>query len=142
MALKREDWALLAIAAADGAPLEPVQLQKALFLLGKEMPKAVGRGYYHFTPYNYGPFDQGVYADAEVLAARGLVSIDTPRRWAVYAATAEGLRRAAELSGQVADAWGYLRKVVAWARGLTFQQLVRAIYAAYPDQRANSVFRE
>ncbi len=142
MALKREEWALLAIAAADGAPLEPVQLQKALFLLGKEMPKAVGRDYYRFSPYNYGPFDQLVYADAEALAKRGLVTIDTPRRWAEYAATPEGIQAAKGLAAQVVDAWDYLRKVVAWARSLTFQQLVRAIYAAYPDQRVNSVFRD
>ncbi len=33
--LRRRDWTLLAVAAAGGAPLTPVQSQKILFLLGE-----------------------------------------------------------------------------------------------------------
>jgi len=33
--LRRRDWTLLAVAAAGGAPLTPVQLQKTLSLLGE-----------------------------------------------------------------------------------------------------------
>ena len=33
--LRRRDWTLLAVAAAGGASLTPVQLQKILFLLGE-----------------------------------------------------------------------------------------------------------
>jgi hypothetical protein len=142
MTLKREEWALLAIAAAKGERLQPVQLQKVLFLLGKELPGAVGKDYYHFTPYNYGPFDSQAYADAEALAAEGLVSIERPCRWAEYAATPAGLRRATELATDNHPAWAYLQRVVEWARGLSFKALVRAIYAAYPEFRANSVFQD
>jgi len=36
----------------------------------------------------------------------------------------------------------YLREVVPWAQSLSFNELVRAIYEAYPEPRANSVFRD
>ena len=142
MALKRRDWALLAIAAARGERLEPVHLQKALFLLGKELPDAVGPDFYVFAPYHYGPFDKLVYEDAEALAAEGLVDIERPWRWSEFAATPAGLEAAARLRAEQPAASAYLARVVEWARRLTFQQLVRAIYANYPDFKVNSVFQE
>src|SRR5439155_6656754 len=53
----RSAWVLLALLAAEGHSLTPVQLQKCLFLLGSRRPKDVGRDFYHFRPYDYGPFD-------------------------------------------------------------------------------------
>jgi len=144
MTASREDWLLVALAAAEGAPLTPVQLQKSLFLLGQELPDAVGEDFYAFRPYNYGPFSSAVYADADRLADEGLVRIDRMepgRNWAVYSATPEGVERALALSnGLPGQAVEYLRSAVGWTRKLTFSQLVSAIYARYPEQRANSVF--
>ena len=73
--MNRSDWALLAIASADGSSVSPVQLQKALFLLGEDLPKTKTQSFYEFEPYHYGPFDQAVYSDAEKLSREGLVSI-------------------------------------------------------------------
>ena len=121
MALTRQDWNLLAIAAAGGAPLSPVQLQKVLFLLGCEQKAAAGKDFYSFSPYNYGPFDKHVYEDAEALAIDGLVQIQRGR-WADYSATGAGLAKATKLEASAsADAVAYLRKVVQWARSLSFQ---------------------
>lgn len=142
--LQNKDWTLLAISAAQGESLTPVQLQKSLFLMGQNAPWAVGRSYYHFSPYNYGPFSQRVYTDAEVLARDGLVRIERRpgQSWVEYSATPVGLRKAAEIERQVpSSAAEYLRSVVAWAHGLTFGELVSAIYSAFPEQRVNSVFR-
>src|SRR2546426_12591221 len=77
--LRRGAWVLLALRAAEGHTLTPVQLQKALFLLGKRRPKDVGHPFYHFRPYDYGPFDVAVYTDADQLADEGLVVIDRSR---------------------------------------------------------------
>ena len=143
MTIRREHWVLLAITAAGGRPLSPVQLQKSLFVLGREMCEAVGDGFYNFRPYNYGPFDSDVYADAEMLASRGLVNISQPWRWKEYAATPAGMREAEQVKGEAPPAaTAYLAKIVAWARSLSFQDLVRAIYARYPDTRAKSIFEE
>lgn len=139
----RMDWTLLAIACADGDPLSPVQLQKVLFLLGREMPAEAGPEFYKFRPYNYGPFDSAVYADAEALTDAGLVTLVPHWRWNEYAATPEGMARAEQVRAAAPTAaHEYLSKVVAWARGLSFQDLVRAIYARYPDTRAKSIFED
>jgi len=142
--LRGRDWTLLAIACAEGAPLTPVQLQKVLFLLGERQKKVVGSGFYHFRPYNYGPFSPDIYRDAETLESEGLVQIDrdAPQRtWALYRATPEGLRWAQELAATIPPVSSdYLRRLVEWARSLSFHQLVSAVYRAYPTQRARSIF--
>lgn len=143
--LERKDWALLAIAAAAGEPVSPVQLQKSLFLLGKNFAADLGVGFYRFDPYDYGPFASEVYRDAESLGGEGFIAIDTAepsRSWKMYAATPAGLERATQLEMVAPDGTAaYVKAVVAWARSLSFRQLVSAIYAQYPEQRANSVFR-
>lgn len=142
--MRRRDWALLALGAASGEPLSPVQLQKSLFLLGESLPWAIGPEFYQFRPYHYGPFDRAVYCDAEDLAEEGLVRLqrEPARPWVEYAATTQGLRRAEALRTEApAQAVAYLDAVVAWARRLSFQELVTSIYKLYPGQRVNSVFK-
>lgn len=142
--MNRPEWALLTIAAAQGEPLSPIQLQKSLFLIGRMFPETVRDDFYSFAPYNYGPFDRAVYLDAEQLANQGLVAVQCPpgQRWAEYQATPEGLRKAAELRKELdPNILDYVPRVVGWTRSLTFQQLVRAIYNRFPEFKANSVFR-
>ena len=139
--MQRDDWTLLAIALAGRTPMTPVQLQKTLFLLSKQMPNAVGDDFYDFRPYNYGPFDRQVYVDAEELSRKGLITIDTKNRFAEYSATHAGVEAARRLAAGATVAADYLSRIVLWAQSLSFQQLVRAIYAKYPEYRENSVFQ-
>ena len=53
--MERKEWVLLALFAAEAYRLQPVQLQKSLFLLGQNV-KDVGTSYYDFMPFHYGPF--------------------------------------------------------------------------------------
>jgi len=69
-------WVLLALLAAKDHSLTPVQLQKSLFLLGKRRPHDIGKAFYHFRPYDYGPFDVAVYTDTDQLVEEGLVTVD------------------------------------------------------------------
>lgn len=141
--MDRKHWNLLVIAAARGRPVTPVQLQKVLFILGRELPGEVGGEFYDFKPYNYGPFDAAVYADAESLSSEGLVNINRPQRWNEYAATPLGMEKAEALRKDLPDrVVAYLDRLVGWAQGLTFQGLVRAIYARYPETRAKSIFED
>jgi hypothetical protein len=141
--MKREDWLLLALACADDSGLSPVQLQKVLFVLGREMPNIAGDRYYEFNPYHYGPFDANVYRDATWLSVQGLVSVSTDESaLRHYSITHLGQARASKLrGGATAAALDYLTRVVAWAQGLSFSQLVKSIYAHYPETSVNSVFR-
>ena len=140
-ALTHADWLLLTIASAK-RPLEPVQLQKAIFLIGQNLKYEVGDSFYKFIPYNYGPFCQEIYADAQVLAAQGLVTISPGQKERRYAPTTDGESRAAELAraANVASV-DYVKRVMAWMAELTFPQLLSAVYKQYPDWAKNSVFR-
>ena len=138
--MKRQHWTLLALNFANGRGLSAVQLQKALFLLERGLPEVVGPRFYHFTPYNYGPFDSAVYKDADALSDDGLVNISTGR-YSVYSITPEGARVAKELESKASPrAVQHLKNIVEWIQSLTFSQLVRAIYARYPEMKKNSVF--
>lgn len=142
--MRPADWIVLVLDAAGDDPLSPVQLQKTLFLIKENFPRATGSLFYQFTPYNYGPFSAGIYSDAEKLASAGLVEIDQPSRgsYSRYSITPTGRMRAEALKTNLPpNALGYIENVVQWAKSLTFTQLVRAIYDAFPEQRQNSVFQ-
>ncbi len=144
--MTRKDWALLVIAAAQGKPVSPVQLQKALFLIGQTLTptQLQTQIFYDFAPYDYGPFDGAIYLDAEQLEREGLVSINfPPLRSREYVATPAGVQHAAALEANLTPGvTHYLDEVVQWVSSLSFNELVRAIYAKYPAMKVNSVFRE
>jgi len=138
-------WVLLALLHAKHHALTPVQLQKSLFLLGKRRPKDVGKAFYHFRAYDYGPFDVAVYNDADLLVADGLVAVNTRggRSLRYYHLTDDGVAEAKRLARSAPEkALAYLAEVVPWAQQLSFNELVRAVYAEYPEMRENSVFRD
>ena len=141
----RKDLTLLAIAAGHPTALLPVQLQKSLFLLTDRLPREIQAfDVYQFSPYDYGPFCAEVYMDAELLESEGLVEIIRPpaSRYRMYGATDPGRVRADELlAGLPVGIGGFIREVVAFTQGLSFNELVSAIYEAYPEMRANSVFQ-
>lgn len=141
--MERKDWTLLVINAAGPSGLSPVQLQKSLFLIGENLRSEVGESFYQFVPYNYGPFDPAVYADADRLILENLVkSVRVESKtWAYYVVTTEGEEKATELRAQISPrAFKYITSVVDWVQRLSFAQLLSAIYAAYPKYKANSVF--
>lgn len=140
--LTREEIVLAALSPAGGRPHTPVQVQKLLFLVDKNVAGLLGGDFFAFEPYHYGPFDQGVYATLDRLALRGLVEI-VQGRWRTYRLTeegqAEGVRLLQNMEKRAAD---YIRTASGFVRSLTFNQLVSAIYKAYPQMRARSVFQE
>jgi hypothetical protein len=142
--MRNIDWTLLVIAAASGARMTPVQLQKSLFLLGRNLDETQLKrpSLYNFEPYDYGPFDSKVYSDAESLESEGLISIDAGGRYREYWITATGSEQARQLRhGLDSEATKYLDEVVRWVLPKTFGQLVRAIYNSYPEMREKSVFK-
>lgn len=139
---KRQDWLLLALDHRQGKSITPVQIQKAMFVMAMEAKKEVGKRFYKFEPYNYGPFDVTIYRDLEDLAGEGLVSVETsPHRWSIYSITPAGIQKTSEIKKSTdADTVDYLREVVDWVCGRSFSSLVRAIYHHYPQYKVNSVF--
>ncbi len=142
--MKRTDLILAALAPANGAAHSPVQLQKLLFLIDKQIPHLVGGPYFAFQPYDYGPFDKSVYADLKILALEGFVEIEAAPglRWRKYRLTESGQAAGnASLAELDESAQKYVREVSHFVRALSFESLVSAIYKAFPEMKANSVFR-
>src|SRR3546814_18678212 len=98
------------------------------------------------VPYDYGPFDISVYRELEALEQRGLVRIaylgpaSSHRRYSLTTrGQEEGQRALSALASGVRD---YITEVYRWQRGLSFAQLVGAMYKAYPRLRVNRLFQE
>jgi hypothetical protein len=144
--LTRDEIALVILSLANGDAFRPVQIQKALFLASDKVGEAFrADSHYEFQPYDYGPFDHRVYSDIERLEGRGLAVIAQPlgSRWKTYAATEAGIAEGRRLSGVLTqDQIKILQRIVELVRGLSFNELVSAIYKAYPPMRARSVFRD
>lgn len=143
--MQRRDALLAIMGAADGRPFSPVQLQKAVFLIDRNMPNVFdANSRFAFAPYDYGPFDREVYVEAGVLEQGDLASaVKGAGGYTEYSVTDIGLNRAREILQALDDKQReYIVSVVEWVRSLSFAKLVKSIYEAYPDTRANSVFVE
>lgn len=142
-----KDWLLVFIAceeAEDG--LDPVRVQKGMFLMAREAGLPV-RQRYRFVPYNYGPMSRGVYRDVGLLADERLLA-ERPLpgyAWGRLVATEKGRERARELiAGEAAitpERLRALREIRRTVAGTAFADLLRMIYARYPDYAVRSVFR-
>jgi uncharacterized protein YwgA len=140
--LDRDQFVLAAMAAAEGAGHQPVQIQKLIFLLDDKIGTKVGGPFFHFEPYDYGPFDGEVYRTIEELEIAGKAEI-VRGGWArrVYRLTekgqAEGIKLLEQLDHPTTE---YIKTLSSWVRSLSFSQLVSAVYKAYPEMKVNSVF--
>lgn len=143
--MKRIDWTLVAIAMAGTTPLQPVQIQKILFLIGKNLnnQQLKTRSYYRFEPYDYGPFCSSIYSDAELLEHESLVTIHRPpeSRYKLYQITELGAEKVKKLEKGIDDeVIKYVRTVVEFTQSVSFNQLISTIYKRYPEMKVNSVF--
>lgn len=135
----RESILIAIIAAAGDSGLGRVQLQKSAFLVGEEFQGRLPENFYRFRPYMYGPFAQEIYADVERLS-------DGPIIETLFGNDGRPSYRLA----RDAKSWRYslsddlergVKRIVGWvSRMSSFDELVRAIYFLYPEQRENSVF--
>ena len=141
------DWLLLLVALdAPTAGLEPVRVQKALFLLAREggLPH---RERYWFLPYNYGPMSPRIYRDVDALVRRGLVErLPVPGyTWGRVRATEAGRRRAGDLvaaaSARERRSLEGLRAIRELVTSLSFADLLETIYDRHPEYAVRSVFR-
>lgn len=139
--MNRNQIVLTAMAAGGHrASFDPVQMQKYLFLIDREIPDWVGGPHFRFQPYDYGPFDKDVYTVLDSLAQKNCITNDDTNRYHRYSLTDSGLDRGgARLDSLPEPVVRYLIRVARWVRCLTFRQLLTAIYQCYPDMAVNSV---
>ena len=140
----RQELLLAALAPASGTPHSPVQVQKLVFLIDKNVPELIDKmdNPFNFKPEAYGPYDGAVYRTLVELEQQGLVFINKERAYRLYGLTVKGQKlgeeKLGELPEQIQD---YFRKLSNYVRSMSFRSLVSAIYKKYPEMRENSVFR-
>ena len=141
--MSKLDLVLVALAPGGGYRYAPVQVQKLIFLIDREIPTLVGGPHFNFTAYHYGPFDKHVYHALDELARAGHVDVDDEfSRRRTYALTPEGLNSGmTTLNNLHENAQAYIRSASNFVRNHSFSELVSAIYKAYPEMQANSVFQ-
>lgn len=144
--MNRRDLLLATMAAAQGGHFTPVQIQKAMFLVTRNLPFLIDEGpEFDFVPYDYGPFDRNVYVEAENLrdSNEAIIAPSPYGRWSTYAATLQGSERGQCILAQLdPEIMRYIVDVTNWVRAQSFGPLVKAIYDQYPEMRRNSVFRD
>jgi uncharacterized protein len=139
----RKDLVLAALSPAERGGFSPVQVQKLFFLVDRKLAGETSGPHFRFRPYDYGPFDHHVYMVLEELETDGLVEVTNRWRRAErrYHLTEKGLERGATalacLEGGPRDLIG---RLVEFVRTASFHELVSAVYKAYPEMKANSVF--
>lgn len=138
-----QDWTLLAIAATHG--LNPVQLQRTLYLLGQRFPKLAAGGFYEFRVVGSGDYCEQIYRDAEALSEKGLVTIGVSERdgGRQYRVTPAGAERARVLAKHVrSPILSELRRVAAWAHTRSVDQLGRGSSATARVMPSSSFRRD
>lgn len=120
----------------------PVQVQKLLFIIDKEIAKLVKEPYFDFQAYYYGPFDKTVYDELIKLVFEGYVDIIPEHTWLSYRLTEIGQEVDEKILDSLqANAQEYIKQASEFVRSLSFAQLLSAIYKAYPEMQENSVFQ-
>lgn len=144
--MRRCDWLIMFLAAEPGGPLDPVRVQKGMFLLAmSESLDPAER--YRFEPYAYGPMSRALYSDVRLLCReRVLEALPIEgATWRLLELTAAGKRGAARLRDEAArDQAAALERLAAIRREistLTFSALLEHVYHRYPDYAVRSVFR-
>jgi uncharacterized protein YwgA len=132
----------------EGAPrgLDPVRLQKGMFLFTEETARPVAEKY-GFRPYNYGPMSPAIYKDVDRLVKDGLVDAVPVegQSWCRYRPTDAGVRHGRKLLSEAiktdATAAEHLYDTKREVAGMTFDALLGDVYERYPDFAERSVFR-
>ena len=138
-AANRESVLIAIIAAAGADGLDRVQLQKSAFLVREEFERRLPKNFYRFRPYMYGPFAQEIYTDVDRLSDGPMIETfpgDDGRP--LYRLTRDATSWRYSLSDDLESG---VKRIVDWVSRMSFDELVRAIYHLYPEQRENSIFR-
>jgi hypothetical protein len=139
--LTQED---LILTLADGATgpydLDRIRLMKGCFIVS-ERGRREWRNLFEFRPYAYGPFDRSVYSARDAAIADGLLMNDPHGRYDDYALTDSGRARVAEVEAAIGGANAdWVRRVGHYVTSKSFAQLLREVYARWPDYASRSVF--
>lgn len=138
---------LLVFLGSSEVKLDPMRVQKGLFILGEETPEdwLPREARYRFSPYRFGPYSSEIQYDLDKLEGYGYVKASRVlgQSWKYYSPTPEGI----ELSQSVAEnmddrAVRYSQQLREFVDKLSFRRLLTTVYEHYPAYAVNSVFEQ
>ena len=139
-ALNADDILLIIADGSSGRfALDPIRLMKGAFLAWQQGPDEWDE-LFDFRPYDYGPFDASVYRARDDLIRAGLLDVTRHGRYDRYSVTPNGAARAQALKrampSEIAD---WLTRIGSYVTSLSFADLLREIYSAFPEFATRSV---
>jgi hypothetical protein len=141
-AMNKTELILIALASGPNTKYSPVQLQKLLFLIDRNVGHQLGGPFFNFRPYDYGPFDPDVYTEFSLLSMAGFGEIEGQGKDRRYLLNDAGRQRGeAALGALPQDFQRYFRECTQFVHSHSFSSLVASIYRHYPEMKVNSVFR-
>jgi hypothetical protein len=141
--MNRREILLAALASGRREEFSPVQLQKMMFLIDRNIGNSLGGPFFNFEPYDYGPFDVGVYNEFSTIAQEQLGEESGHGSYRRYRLNDEGRGRAQEVLNTITPEYReYIEKIARFVQSLSFGALVSTIYKYYPDMKVNSVFKD
>jgi len=142
----RQNTLLVFLGVNGEEKLDPIRVQKGMFILAKETPQdwLSSEARYHFEPYHYGPYSSALYRDLDELEQHGYIdkTVVLGRSWDYYSLSSEGVRLYQEVSETMdPKAVEYSQKIREFIGKLSFRKLLTTVYEQYPDYAVNSVFK-
>jgi uncharacterized protein len=143
--MNQRDWLMLLLGVGDARPLDPIRIQKGMFLLAQEADIPEGEQYL-FRPYDYGPFSSRIYDDLDALVDEGLVAREAVPgyTWSRYQLTDRGLEETQAIADRLdpdrRKAVRFLLEMKKDVLSRSFNRLLRYVYRRHPDYAKNSVF--
>lgn len=143
--MNKREIILAGMSTSGGEFFTPVQVQKFFFLIDRLLGDKIEGPFFHFQPYDYGPFDVHVYEELESLEQDGLVIItkNPINSMRCYSLTQKGQRKGEGLLEiePLNHYKDYVLKLSEFIRSLSFKDLITTIYKDFPEMKVNSVFR-
>ena len=129
--MNKKDWLLVAI--EDGT-LEPVQVQKLMFLF-REKTGVSNEEAYEFVPYDWGPCSFEIYDDLDNLIALDKIArSQSPRGISRYSLTDDGRKTMEKVRGDADSALvDKLLKLRSWVTSRQFRTLLLDVYKEFPQ---------
>ena len=147
--MKERDFVLAVMSMFPNQKPTPVQVQKLFFLIDEKLPAyrdcPEGVPYFEFRPEGFGPFDRKVFDVLNGLYREGFVELLgnswNPTR--AYEVAVVGLEKGKRFVDEIPETpRSYIETLGKWVFSVTLKELISTIYQAFPEMKANSVFRE
>jgi uncharacterized protein YwgA len=123
-------------------PLDRIRAQKAVFLLTRRGSEA-WKTLYNYQPYNWGPYSSQLASDLDRLVRLNCLEVaEVPgSRYGRYRTTIGGEDRAQQIwTGLKPSESEFIRSVRAYVTHRSFTELLREVYAEYPEFASVSYF--